>query len=225
MDREPQGLRTVSGLRIVGGALSGRRFGGKVSAGTRPTSDRVREAIASVIEARGGFEGTQVLDLFAGTGALAFEALSRGAAEAVLVEHDAAALRDMGASAATLGLTARARVVSVDLKSPARAAQRLAQLQGGPFGRVFVDPPYQDIGLVEPLLVALASANLLAPSALLAIEHGSKASLELGSPFEVVSRYRYGDTAVLLARWEPSTTATAALDTGEAPDQAQRSPR
>lgn len=192
-------------LRIVGGALSGRRFGGKVGAGTRPTSDRVREAIASAIEARGGFEETRVLDLFAGTGALAFEALSRGATRAVLVDDDASMLREIGSSAAALGLASQTKAVSIDLRAPQRAAERLASLSEGPFDRVLLDPPYKDVDRVPPLLDALAAAGQIADGALIVVEHGTKTPMELGSPFEVVSRYRYGDTAVLLARWEHAT--------------------
>ena len=194
----------MGGLRIVSGALSGRRFGEKVGKSTRPTSDRVREAIASVIEARGGFEGSLVLDLFAGTGALSFEALSRGAARALLVEHDAHAVKAILASATQLGLEARARTFSLDLRAPERAAARIAQLGEGPYDRVFVDPPYEQAALIEPLLACLGRAGVFSPSALLLIEHGAKAQVELGSPFHVVSRYRYGDTAVLLAQWERS---------------------
>ncbi len=197
----------MGALRIVGGALSGRRFGGKVGAGTRPTSDRVREAIASVIEARGGFDGSTVLDLFAGTGALSFEALSRGAARALLIDSAGAAVKDIAASAIALGVADRARALSIDLGAAERAAVRIAQLEEGAFDRVFADPPYQDVGLVAPLLAALAEAGALAPSALLVIEHASKTAVELGSQFDVVSRYRYGDTAVLLARWEPPSTS------------------
>ena len=79
-------------MRIVGGRLSGRRFGATKGRGTRPTSDRVREALASALDARAAFDQASVLDLFAGTGALSFEALSRGAAEAVLVDRDPEAL-------------------------------------------------------------------------------------------------------------------------------------
>ena len=74
-------------MRIVGGSLGGRRFSGPPGDATRPTSERVREAIASALDARGWIEGAVVLDLFAGTGALAFEALSRGADRAFLVER------------------------------------------------------------------------------------------------------------------------------------------
>jgi 16S rRNA (guanine966-N2)-methyltransferase len=194
----------VGALRIVGGSLSGRRFGGKVSAKTRPTSDRVREAIASVIEARGGFEGARVLDLFAGTGALSFEALSRGATRALLIDSDAGAAREIGQSAASLGLASCVRAIAIDLRAAERASERIAGLGEGPFDRVFVDPPYAEAALVPPLLAALGTAGALAPSALVIVEHGTKTTVELGSPFEVVSRYRYGDTAVLLARWEPA---------------------
>ena len=144
-------------------------------------------------------------------GALSFEALSRGAASALLVESDATTAKHISVSATDLGLGDRARTVTMDLRNGERAAARIAQLgaqqlgaQG--FDRVFVDPPYDDSALIAPLLALLGSAGALSPSALVVIEHGTKATVELGSPFEVVSRYRYGDTGVLLARWEPTTT-------------------
>ncbi len=161
----------------------------------------MREAIASVIEARGGFAGSVVLDLFAGTGALAFEALSRGAARALLVDDDLPALRAIAESASRLGVTPRMRAVSIDLAREG-AADRIAAEGCGPFDRVLVDPPYRAAALVPPLLGAIAGAGLLAPSALVLVEHGRGEPMDLVSPFEAVSRYRYGDTAVLLARWE-----------------------
>lgn len=187
----------------MGGALSGRRFATKISSATRPTSDRVREAIASAIESRGGFEGTCVLDLFAGTGAMAIEALSRGAARAVLVERDRSAIRGIDASLAALDLRDRATVVAIDLSAaPALVATKLAAA-GGPFDRVLIDPPYAEVALVAPLLDALSPA--LADGALIVLEHPSKASPELGAAFEVLAKKRYGDSAVLFARYAPPT--------------------
>lgn len=189
----------MAGLRVVGGALSGRRFASKISAATRPTSDRVREAIASAVESRGGFEGRRVLDLFAGTGAMAIEALSRGAARAVLVERDKQALRAIEESLRALALDDRASLLALDLSgAPALVASKIAAA-GGPFERVLIDPPYAEVALVPPLLDALAAS--LAPDALVVLEHPAKVAPELGAHFETLTKKRYGDSAVLFARY------------------------
>ena len=160
----------------------------------------MREAIASAVESRGGFTGTRVLDLFAGTGAMAIEALSRGAAHAVLVEKDRHAAREIEASLAALGLSDRASVAVVDL---GRSDDAAARVGSGPFDRVFADPPYATTDTVPALLEALASAGLFAPDALVVVEHPSKASVALGRAFEVLATKRYGDSAVLFARYAP----------------------
>lgn len=187
-------------LRVVGGMLSGRRFASDVARVTRPTSDRVREAIASAVESRGGFEDARVLDLFAGTGAMAFEALSRGAAHAWLVERDRAALRGIEASAKALGLTDRVTVVAADLGTPAAA---VARLPPSTFDRVFADPPYALVALVAPVLVALAASGRLAEDALVVLEHPKDAVITLDQAFEILGTKRYGDSAVLFARYHP----------------------
>ncbi len=192
----------MAGLRVVGGALSGRRFASKIAAATRPTSDRVREAVASAVESRGGFVGACVLDLFAGTGAMAIEALSRGASRAVLVEKDRQAIRAIEESLASLGLRDRASVLAVDLAgAPASVAMKLAAT-GVSFDRVLIDPPYAEVALVPPLLDALR--GLFAPGALVVLEHPGKATPTLGADFETLTQKRYGDSAVLFARYAPA---------------------
>lgn len=185
-------------MRIVGGALRGRRFPAPKGEGTRPTSERVREALASALEARGGIAGARVLDLFAGSGALAFEALSRGADHAVLVEADRKVQRGLKQSAAALGLEARVTLRRDDLFG-AKAPAALAAL--GPFDLVFADPPYARLGELGPLLEGLAGA--LSADALVAIERASKDSLP-AHPFRVAASYRYGDTAVDLLSPQPA---------------------
>lgn len=197
-------------MRIVGGALSGRRFTGPPGDVTRPTSERVREAIASALDARGAFATDVVLDLFAGTGALAFEALSRGAKRALLVERDRRVARAIEKSAAELGLADRVRVAVVDLSRAAPAVERIAAADGGPFGLVFADPPYDEIDSVRPLLSALAAKGALGEGAWVVIEHAAKRppSFVTGAEtlvgLDSVSTYRYGDTAVVIARREHS---------------------
>lgn len=207
-------------LRVVGGALSGRRFGGRVPEGTRPTADRVREAIASAIESRGGFEGARVLDLFSGTGAMAIEALSRGASHAVLVESHARARAGIAASLKTLGLTARTEVLGVDLREPRRLVEALRA--SAPFDRVLADPPYRELALVRPLWEALREAGLVADGALLVLEHGAKDAPEVPPWLEELVRRRYGDSAVLIARYAPRAPGPAS---GPAPTSEEAEPR
>lgn len=187
-------------LRIVGGALGGRRFGRPASS-TRPTSDRVREALASILEARLELAGARVLELFAGTGACSFELLSRGAAEAVLVERDPRACEDIRASARGLGLERRARLLRADLET----ARGRESLPAGPFDVVVADPPYDLAREGLAILAMLAESGRLAPGALAVLEHRSTDADALTGPIhaassrlEVLSRYRYGDTSIVL---------------------------
>jgi 16S rRNA (guanine966-N2)-methyltransferase len=189
-------------LRITGGSLRGRRFSGPKGDGTRPTAEKVREALGSVLTSRGLLADARVLDLFAGTGALAFEALSRGAREALLVERDRGAERSIRENARALGLDARIIVRRLDLSG--RPEALAAALAGSPpFDLVFADPPYDAIDRVPPLLVALAHAGLLAEGAVAVVEHASRRPPSLPPTLANLAEYRYGDTAVaLLARNE-----------------------
>jgi 16S rRNA (guanine966-N2)-methyltransferase len=184
-------------LRITGGTLRGRRFPGPQGSATRPTAEKVREAIASALASRGLVEGARVLDLFAGTGALGFEALSRGAREAVLVDIDRRADKALRASASALGLEARVGVRRLDLAGrPEAVASALRTF--GPFDLVFADPPYEAIETVAPLLLALAAEGLLAEGAVAVVEHATRRPPALPPQLAIVSDYRYGDTAVAL---------------------------
>jgi len=157
----------------------------------------VREAIASALDARGRLEG-RVLDLYAGTGAMAFEMLSRGATEAVLVEKSRAVARAIDKSARELGLNDRVRVVIADLSSGGGA---WLEAMRDPVDLVLADPPYAQIAQVPRLLERLADGHL-APDATIVVEHASKGeAIEPPIGFAEISRYRYGDTAVLLARY------------------------
>lgn len=181
-------------MRIVGGSLSGRRIPGRPPKGTRPTSDRVREAIASALISRGLIDGARVLDLYAGTGALSFEALSRGARFADLVDSSKAAVTGIRAAAKALGLSEQVTVHRVDLTKPERW-ERLSE----PADLVFLDPPYADVAQVEGVLRSLYEAGKLSEGAAIVIEHARDARFTLPAGFEELTRYRYGDTGVLLA--------------------------
>ncbi len=176
-------------MRIIAGEFRGRRLAA-VKGRIRPTSDRVREAIfnilgPAVVEAR-------VLDLFAGTGALSLEALSRGAREAVLVEDQKAALGVLRRNLETLGLESRTQVMPL----PVAGALRKLAAQGKHFTLVFLDPPYGR-GLAQETLEALQGSGLLLPEARIVAEHSQREPLpdEIGRLRLSQSR-RYGDTQV-----------------------------
>lgn len=188
-------------MRIVGGRLSGRRFDAPSGRGTRPTSDRVREALGSALNSRGAFDGAHVLDLFAGTGALGFEALSRGASDAVLVDSDPGAVHQIKQSAKELGLAEQVRAVRLDLLGdPASVVHKLPQAAQG-FDLVFADAPYSEVNSVPAILDALAGAGRLALGAWLVIEH--PASHDWRWPIGLASDavYRYGQTGISLGTY------------------------
>lgn len=181
-------------MRVTGGVFRSRALRAPRGTATRPTSDRVREAIFSMLAADGLLEaGSRVLDLYAGSGALAFEALSRGAGEAVLVEHAREALAAIRDNAAALGVEDRVRVV-------AARVDRAVQTLGGPFGVAFVDPPYAEVTKPTFAPVLARAAGLLIDQGALVLEHGS-GDMPPVAPGLVLDRTRrYGDTAVSVFR-------------------------
>jgi 16S rRNA (guanine966-N2)-methyltransferase len=169
-------------MRIVAGTLGGRRISAPPGRDTRPTSDRVREALFSILGAR--VEGARVLDLFAGSGALGIEALSRGAASATFVEHSATALRTLRANLAELGL--EAPVHRVDALKWLRSAEDLYDL-------VFLDPPYDLAGRLGGELAAALPA-VLGPGATVVAESDRRRPLDLSLALK--DERRYGDTLI-----------------------------
>lgn len=152
-------------MRITGGRFRGRALAAPPGAATRPTADRARQAIFNILEHAafaGGVTDRQVLDLFAGSGALGLEALSRGAAGALLVETDRAALVALRGNAAPFGPAAR--VLAAD-------ATRLPRAPGPAADLVFLDPPYA-AGLGEAALASAAAQGWIAPDALIVFERG-----------------------------------------------------
>lgn len=189
-------------MRVVAGRFGGRRLSAGVSGGTRPTADRVREALGSVLEARGAFEGSRVLDLFAGTGALGIEALSRGAARLVSIDSDKRAVDIVVDNLRSLGATEEARVLRLDLlKAASRVVSRLEGLKEGPFRLILADPPYREVGRLPPLLDAIAKSGLCTDDVLFVVEHAENLALAPVRGLDVVGHYTYGDSALtLLAR-------------------------
>lgn len=185
-------------MRIVAGSLRGRAIAAPPEGSAiRPTSDRVREAVFNIL-AHGiaGFEleGTRVLDLFAGTGALGMEALSRGAAACLFVDEDATARGLIRRNIEAFGLTGRTHIYRRD-------ATRLGEaLPRERFGLVFADPPYGK-RLGEAALHAAASGGWLEPAAIAVLEERSDVSIQWPAGFTPLDERTWGDTAVHFARW------------------------
>ena len=175
-------------MRVVAGRLGGRRLLAPPGRDTRPTSDRVREALFSIL---GPLDGLRVLDLFAGSGALGIEALSRGAAEAVFVERAPRAAAVVRGNLEALGL--EAAVVRAD----ARAALRDASARADAYDLVFLDPPYRDAAAWGRELSA-ALPGVLAPGARVVTESDRRAPLDLTLP--LADERRYGDTLLRIHR-------------------------
>jgi 16S rRNA (guanine966-N2)-methyltransferase len=174
-------------MRVVAGELRGRRLVAPRGDATRPTADRVREALFSIL---GDVSGLRVLDLFAGSGALGIEALSRGAAEAEFVDSSQAAVAAVRRNLSELGLDA-----------PVHRRDAFAYLAAAagrsPFDLVFVDPPYDSaLALGNRLAERLPSA--LTEDAVIVTESNKRAPLEL--PFTLVRERTYGDTRVAIHR-------------------------
>lgn len=176
-------------MRIIAGEFRGRRLAA-VKGRIRPTSDRVREAIFNVLGPL--VVEAEVLDLFAGTGALSLEALSRGARDAVLVEDQGTALNILRRNIKALGLGSRTRVLPLPVS---KALKKLAG-QEEQFNLVFLDPPYER-GLALKTLLALQGAGLLLPEARIMAEHSQRETLpeEVGR-LQLSQCRRYGDTQV-----------------------------
>ncbi|HSZ70009.1 MAG TPA: 16S rRNA (guanine(966)-N(2))-methyltransferase RsmD [Solirubrobacteraceae bacterium] len=179
-------------MRVIAGIYGGRRLRAPAGRATRPTSERVREALFATL---GELHGAVVLDLFAGTGALAIEALSRGAARAVLVERDARALAALRANLAALGIAPPAAEVR---RGEALRALRTARERAETYDLLFVDPPYSHAGVLGRELAA-ALPPLLAPRARVVVESDRRSEpLDLGLTVEL--QRRYGDTVITIHR-------------------------
>ena len=174
-------------MRVIGGELGGRTLSAPRGRGTRPTSDRVREAVFSIL---GDVSGANVLDLFAGSGALAIEALSRGASKATLVDSSDSAIAAARANLEALGLDASLRRQAV------LGFLRNAAVQPQHYDLVFVDPPYRHAGSLSDELGA-ALEPVLTPDARVVCESDRRAPLRLAlATLEPLADRIYGDTLI-----------------------------
>ena len=178
-------------MRVIGGAARGRRLKGP-PAGVRPTSDLVRGAIFDTLEAQGA-EWSRIIDIYAGSGALGIEALSRGGDWCDFVERNAASAAVIRANLAVTGLQERGAVHRI---AAARATERLQ----GPYSLLLADPPYDDEA-AETALAEIAGSELVDDGAVFVLEHSARrdAPQELGA-LQLYWNRRYGDTQVSMYR-------------------------
>ena len=180
-------------MRIIGGEARGRTLVAPAGAKTRPTQDYVRESLFNIL--RGDVEDARVLDLFAGTGALSLEAISRGAAEAVLIDTDRAACDAIRQNIERVRVKERCRLIPRDYR---QAIDSLA-VSAKAFDLVFIDPPYRMENTGE-MCAALYDKGLLSKSCLLVVEHRRGKAPQLDARFEAYDLRKYGDTEITFVR-------------------------
>ena len=180
-------------MRVIGGTARGRRLAAPKGERVRPTADRVKEALFSILTSLlGNLQGLRVLDIFAGTGNLGIEALSRGCGEAVFIDSHRESAAVIRQNLTQLGLSDRSRVIVKD------AVSALQGLDGNsaPFHIIFLDPPYRQ-GLPEKILALLSTSSLVGGETIIVAESDSGEELPDGfSPLRRFDRRVYGDTAL-----------------------------
>lgn len=182
-------------LRITGGELGGRRFKAPPGNDTRPTSDKVREALFAILA--DAVEVELAADLFAGSGALGIEALSRGAEQCLFVERRGPALSVLRDNLSLLGLEKRSRVLKADAASPGKKL-----MQEGPVQLMLGDPPY-DKGQIEKLLSLAGRHEFLAPGGWLVLEHSPRERPKEAGGLRIVDHRTYGQTELSFLIREP----------------------
>ena len=181
-------------MRIISGTAKGHTIQAPKGVDTRPTQDRVRESICNVIQSRKGFFETRVLDLFAGTGALAIESLSRGAEHAVAVDtRTEVCIRNNGSHCKVAD---RLEIMKSTMESA------LSRLQGKQFDLIFSDPPYEK-GYVQKTVTLVNDLELLAEGGFLIIERHKNETLELSPSWTIVKELSFGYTRVDIISREP----------------------
>jgi 16S rRNA (guanine966-N2)-methyltransferase len=192
-------------VRIVAGRLGGRRLVAPKGAATRPTGDRVKEALFSVL---GSLEGARVVDLYAGTGALGLEALSRGASHVVLVESASPALAALRENVRVLGCETSCTLVAARVE---RVVDRLAKQ--GPFDLVLADPPWAEVAEATRAIAALVAAGGVAREGTVVLEHAAEDAPSIAG-LAVRERRRYGDTGLSLFDPASEEARTNAVPSG-----------
>lgn len=190
-------------MRITGGTLLGRTLRSPAGLTTRPTSDRVREALFNILAHHNWgtkiaepIDNAKVLDAFCGTGALAIEAISRGAIRAILFDKDKQALRHTKENISALNLEKLCSILPVDATRPPKPITSC--------NLVFLDPPYRK-NLVAESIVALDKAGWLAPNVLIVAETAKDEAFQLPEKFAILLSRKYGDTAVSFISYQTTS--------------------
>ena len=182
-------------MRIISGEARGRTLFAPAGEHTRPTSDKIRGSLFNILN--GCVKGAEVLDLFGGTGALALEALSRGAARAVISDSARAAIEVIRRNAANVlkdALDERALILKADYRSA------ISSVSGRKFDLVFLDPPYRMLDAYGDAIARLSRADALAEDAVVVAERRRDASISVPEDFEIFDTRQYGETAVDFVR-------------------------
>ncbi len=180
-------------MRVIAGDLKGKKLFSVKGLSLRPTSDRVKEAIFDILQDK--VVGKRVLDLFAGTGALGIEALSRGAEKAIFVEHNPHVLAALRRNIAECRLEKKTEILACDVFK----GIKILASRGEVYDLIFIDPPYGR-GLVKETLKNLSQTSLVASDGLIIAEHSSKEDLLIPLPWELVAHRHYGGTE--LSFWQ-----------------------
>lgn len=180
----------MSPLRIISGTARGVSLRTSKVPFLRPTTDRVRSAIFSILESRQVLLGAQVLDLYAGTGALGIESLSRGAKHAHFVEKDRALSKLIKENVSTAGFNSTAKIINMPVESALDSLKDQYDL-------IFADPPYQMADEIPNNISKIIELNLLSKSGLIIVEHSKKSDLDIPEDhIEKTMDRHYGDTAI-----------------------------
>lgn len=182
-------------MRVIGGIAKGRKLFAPKGDRVRPTADRVKEALFSILLSRlDSLTDCSILDLFAGTGNLGIEALSRGAARATFVDVNSQSADCIRKNLQVTGFGNRAELLQMDVL---KSVDRLAS-ENRLFHLIFIDPPYRDVELMHDLLRLLACRPILHPDGLIIFETGKNTVLHLPEGLETIEKRIYGDTSLLL---------------------------
>lgn len=185
-------------MRIIAGTARGRKlFSVSKKLPVKPISDRIKQSVFDILRPR--IMGSVFLDLFAGTGNVSMEALSRGALKTVSAEKEIACLKAIKRNAEHLGFADKAIILKADLLKP--LAWLLAYSEGEGYDIIFMGPPYRDIKntplfFTEPVLKQIAESKLLAPKGLIVAQHHKKETFTLPETLQIIREEKYGDTTV-----------------------------
>ena len=173
-------------MRIISGKFKSRKLAAPKGDTTRPTSDRARESLFNVLQNLVDFEGMSVLDLFAGSGAFAFEALSRGASHATLIEQNRKVIETINENVKVLGVGSQLDIIQKDV-------YKWIETTSAQYDLIFADPPYDDPRTLENLPTSIFSSRLLTPDSLVIVEHRTGSHVAIPANAELIRELNAGE--------------------------------